>query len=73
MGYFRIASNGFIEMEVFAYAPGKGDYDYVRTMFKIEGDTMWLDYGYGYKHKGETVQLGYRFVPLPGMKAQPDW
>jgi hypothetical protein len=71
LGYFEIATNGVVETELFLYDPGRGGYSYFKKRRTIEGDTIWSDTGR--MHKGEAVQLGYRFVPIEGMKAEPDW
>jgi hypothetical protein len=73
MGYFRICNDKSIEEEVYVFHPGKRDYGYFKSRFKIEHDTVWFDASGGQKHKGETIQIGYRFVPITEMKAQPDW
>ncbi|MDZ4199377.1 MAG: hypothetical protein U1E27_08840 [Kiritimatiellia bacterium] len=71
IGYFHIPTNGIVEVERYMYHSGLGDYTYRRSLYYIEGETLWLDLGR--KHKGEPIQLGYRFVPVGGMRAQPDW
>jgi len=73
MGYFRVVQNDVIEVELFTYDPGKWDYSYLKVRLSAEGETLWKEYGYNQKHKGETVKLGYRFVHIPEMQAQPDW
>jgi hypothetical protein len=71
LGYFRIVTNGTIEIEQYLYDPGQGAYRCFLERRTIENDTIWSDTGR--THKGEAVQLGYRFVPIEGMTAEPDW
>ena len=71
VGYYRVVTNGTIETEFFLYDPGRASYTYSRKNRTIEGDTIWSDTGG--KFRGTPVQLGYRFVPIKGMTAQPDW
>jgi len=71
LGYYQIVTNRLIETEFFLYDPGRGGYSYFRKRRAIEGDTIWSATGDTYKD--QPVQLGYRFVPIKGMTAQPDW
>jgi hypothetical protein len=71
LGYYNFPANGIVENEVYSYEPGRGGGVYSKTRRIIEGDTLWSPTRE--THKGVPVQLGYRFVPIKGMKAQPDW
>lgn len=71
LGYFRFPTNGVVENEEYSYTPGRGGGVYSKDRQFIEGDTLWSTTRA--KHKGVPVQLGYKFVPIKGMKAQPDW
>ena len=71
IGYFEITTNGVVEIERYLYHSGIWDHTYRRSRFYVEGDTIWRDLGS--MHNGEPIQLGYRFVPIKGMRSQPDW
>ncbi len=71
LGYYNFPTNGVVENEVYSYEPGRGGGVYSKTRRIIEGDTLWSPTRA--KHKGVPVELGYKFVPIKGMKAQPDW
>ena len=71
LGYFRFPTNGVLESEVYTYDLGRGGGAYSKCSRIIEGDTLWFT-TYA-THKGVPVELGYRFVPIKGMTAQPDW
>jgi hypothetical protein len=71
LGYFRFPTNGVLESEVYTYDLGRGGGAYSKYRRIIEGDTLWFTTHA--THKGVPVQLGYRFVPIKGMTAQPDW
>jgi hypothetical protein len=71
LGYFSFPTNAVVEGEEYSYDPGRGGGVYSKSRDVIEGDTLWSRTRA--KHKGVPVELGYKFVPIKGMKAQPDW
>jgi hypothetical protein len=73
LGYYKPGSQGEIIAEIYSWQGGRGYYDYNQIVFAIEGGTLWVDYGNNYRRKGQLVQIGYRFVPIVGLRAQPDW
>jgi hypothetical protein len=77
IGYYDFAETGVVRCFGYAYNRGKFRHVYTKDVMKIEGDMLWIDYPAvrmrGHPHDGKLVRLGYRFVKIDGMTAEPDW
>ena len=72
LGYYQILPDGSIEIEQYVYHGGLGRYTYRKARIRIQNDEIWGRWG-GQKYKGQLIYLVYRFRPVPGMRAEPDW
>jgi len=72
VGDYQILPDGSIVVERYVYDSGLGRYTYHKAGIQIQNDEIWNRWG-GETYKGQLIYLVYRFRPVPGMKAEPDW
>ena len=72
LGYYQILPDGAIEAQYYAYHGGEGRYIYRNARIRIENGEIWSPCG-GDGYRGQPSYLVFRFRPVPGMKAEPDW